>query len=125
MGGNRSSRKGAKGERDIARILSELLGVEVRRMLGAGRHDDIGDLDGLSGWTAQVADRANLGWVLRHKPRECEVQQSRGDTPFGATFVKLPPQPGGKPQEWRVVLTLEQFVEVYDAVERGRSVAVS
>ena len=110
--GKASSRKGAQAERDIAAALSDLLGLPVRRMLGAGRKDDIGDLDGIPNWTIQVANRANLGDTLRHKPIGCERQQENAGTLFGATLMKLPPQPGGKPPEWRVVMTLEQWAVV-------------
>lgn len=114
--GKASSVKGAQAERDLAAKLSEVLGVPVRRMLGAGRKDDIGDLDGIVGWTVQVANRANLGDTIRHKPTGCEHQQSNAGTPYGATIIKLPPQPGGKPQEWRVVMTIDQWASVVAAL---------
>jgi hypothetical protein len=114
--GKASSVKGAKAERDLAAILTQLLNTPVRRMLGAGRSDDIGDLDGVHDWTLQVANRANLGDTIRNKPLEVERQRANAGTPFCASIVKLPPQPGGKPQEWRVVLTLEQFAVIVDAL---------
>lgn len=86
-------------------------------MLGAGRAQDIGDLHGLENFTAQVANwPANTLGALRNKPLACVTQQAHGKTPFGVTFLKLPPQPGGKPPEWRAVQTLEQFAQVYDVL---------
>jgi hypothetical protein len=114
--GKASSVKGAKAERDIASWLSERFGMDIKRMLGAGRAQDVGDLHGLTGFTVQIANRANLGDTLRYKPLDCEVQQGHGGTLFGVTLMKLPPQPGGKPQEWRAVMTLEQFAEVYEVL---------
>jgi len=114
--GNRSASLGAQAERDAAALLSEWLGVAARRMLGAGRKDDVGDIAGVRGFTIQVARRGNLGEVLRHKAKACETQQLNGDTQFGVTLMKLPPLPGGKPPEWRFVMTPDQFAEVYDAL---------
>lgn len=91
--------------------------MDIKRMLGAGRAQDVGDLHGLTGFTVQVANRpGNISGALRSKPLDCEVQQGHGRTPFGVTLMKLPPVPGGKPQEWRAVLTLEQFAEVYEVL---------
>lgn len=38
-----SKRRGDQAERELAKILSDELGVRVRRKLGAGRRDDEGD----------------------------------------------------------------------------------
>lgn len=114
--GKASSVKGAKAERDICAWLSTRLGLDIKRMLGAGRKEDVGDVHGLTGFTVQVANRASLGDVLRYKPLECELQQIHGRTAFGVTLMKLPPVPGGKPQEWRAVMTLEQFCQVWEAI---------
>jgi hypothetical protein len=85
-------------------------------MLGAGRKDDVGDIAGLVGFTVQGADRGALGAVLRHKPLDCEKQQVHGRTPYGVTVMKLPTVAGGKPAEFRVVLTLEQFASIYETL---------
>lgn len=116
--GNISSQRGAQGERDASRLLNDLLfaGIEVvKRKLGAGRAEDTGDLHGLEGFTIQVAARANLGQVLQDKTLECERQQAHAREPFGVTLMKLPPRPG-KPQQWRFVLTPDQFADVYAAL---------
>lgn len=114
---NPSGAKGARAEREIAGILADRIGVDVKRMLGAGRATDVGDLFGLEQFTAQVAfwPHNTLG-ALRAKPIACEIQQAHGNTPFGVSFLKLPPQPGGKPPEWRAVMTLEQFFEIYETL---------
>ena len=112
---NPSGAKGAKAERDVAAWLAERFGYDAKRMLGAGRKEDVGDIHGLPMFTVQVANwPANTLGALRAKPLACETQQGHGGTPFGITFLKLPPRPGGKPAEWRVVLTPEQFAEIYD-----------
>jgi hypothetical protein len=108
---NAAKARGDAAEREVASQLSLLLGVEIRRKLGAGRRDDIGDLDGLDGWVGQVAYRP--GDILRaliDKPAQCELQQARAGTPFGVTFLR---QRGGI---WRAVQTIPQFIEVYRAL---------
>lgn len=112
-----SKRKGDSAELFIADWLTEHLGIPVRRMLGAGRAQDVGDLFGLTNFTAQVANwpHNTLG-ALRHKPLDCEIQQGHGGTPYGVTFLKLPPLPGGKPPVWRAVLTLDQFIQIFEAL---------
>lgn len=115
--GSASSRKGARAEREIAEFLAQRLGIDIKRMLGAGRAQDVGDLFGLEQFTAQVAFwPGNTLGALRAKPLACEIQQAHGNTPFGVTFLKLPPRPGGLPPEWRAVLTLDQFYQVYEVL---------
>jgi hypothetical protein len=115
--GKASSVKGAKAERDAARLLNDPLGIDCERKLGAGRKEDTGDLHGVPGFTVQVANRpSGVAKALRDKPLGCEQQQGHAGEPFGVTMLKLPPQPGGKPQEWRFVMTPAQFAEIYDAI---------
>lgn len=101
--------KGDQAEREIAAILADLIGVTVRRKLGAGRTDDEGDLDGLEGVTVQVAWWPKKGPLraVREKPLECERQRANAGTPLAVTFVRLH---GGT---WRAVLTPEQWATWY------------
>jgi len=84
-------------------ILNDLLGVPARRKLGAGRRDDMGDIDGVPDTCIQVANRKDVAAAVREKPVECERQQARAGDTFGATFIRLR---GG---DYRVVLTPEQW----------------
>lgn len=59
MSGARSRNKGSAGERELARLLSDELGVEVVRRLGQAR-DGGHDLDGLPGWCLEVKRRAKV-----------------------------------------------------------------
>lgn len=104
---NPSKRKGDRAEIEVQGILRDLLGVPARRKLGAGRLDDIGDIDGLPDTVIQVGNIARLSEALREKPRECETQQQRAGATFGATFLRLR---GG---EFRVVMTPEQFATLW------------
>ena len=100
---NPSKRKGDKAELEVQALLQQHLGVPARRKLGAGRQDDMGDIDGVTDTTIQVANRKDVCAAVRAKPLDCEDQQQHAGTTFGATFLRLR---GG---EYRVVLTVEQF----------------
>ena len=102
-----SKRKGDKAELEVQGILQDLLGVPARRKLGAGRKDDMGDIDGVPDTVISVGNISRLSEAIREKPKECEVQQQRAGALFGATFVRLF---GG---EYRVVLTVEQWTTLW------------
>ncbi len=116
---NSSKRKGDRAELEVQGILRDLLGVPARRKLGAGRKDDMGDIDGVPDTVIQVADwPSDTLRAVREKPLECEEQRkrstsdlsySRGLVPatFAATFVRL--RGGG----YRVVMTPEQFAALW------------
>jgi hypothetical protein len=100
-----AKRKGDWAEREIAGILSDLLGFPVRRKLGAGRLDDVGDLDGIPNHVVQAAWWPKKGHLraVREKPIECERQQINAGATFGWAAIRLP---GGI---WRACLTLNQI----------------
>jgi hypothetical protein len=100
---NAAKRRGDDAEREAAAVLSDLLGFTIRRKLGAGRFDDVGDLDGLPQTTVQVAAWSDALRAIRQKPLEVERQRERAGSTFCATLVRLR---GGV---WRVVMTPEQF----------------
>ena len=105
---NPSKLKGDRCELEVQGILRDLLGVPARRKLGAGRKDDVGDIDGVPDTVIQCANRqARFYETIREKPRECEQQQERAGATFGASFIRLR---GG---EYRVVLTPEQFAALW------------
>lgn len=104
---NPSRRKGDRGELEVQGILRDQLGVPARRKLGAGRKDDMGDIDGVPDTVVQVCNRADVTAAVRHKPVEAELQRERAGVTFAATFVRLR---GGV---WRVVLTPEQFATLW------------
>lgn len=104
---SRAKSKGDAAEREIAEMLTLLVGQRVRRKLGAGRLDDTGDLDGLTDTTVQVANWADALRAVREKPLGCETQRLNAGTTFAATAVRLR---GGV---WRIVMTPEQFATWY------------
>lgn len=98
-----SKRKGDRAELEVQGLLRDLLGVPARRKLGAGRLDDMGDIDGVPNTVIQVASYSDIARAIREKVPECEAQQERAGATFGATFVR---RPGGK---YVVVLSPEQW----------------
>jgi hypothetical protein len=100
---NSSKRRGDYAEREAAAILADLLGYPMRRKLGAGRHDDQGDLDGMPATTVQVAAWGDALRAVREKPLDAEQQRTRAHSTFAVTMIRLR---GGV---WRVVLTPDQF----------------
>jgi len=100
---NPQKAKGDRAELEAAELLSQLLGVPVRRKLGAGRADDVGDLDGVPDHIVQVASWTDTAAAARIKPREAETQRDNAGVPHAATLVRFR---GGT---WRVILTPEQW----------------
>lgn len=99
-------RKGDRAEREAATLLSRLLALPVRRLLGAGRTDDKGDLDGIDGWAVQVADWTDLARAVRQKPLDAELQAIHGGQRHGAALIRLR---GG---EFRIVMTPETWATI-------------
>ena len=98
-----SKRKGDAAEFEAAAVLADELGFAVRRKLGAGRLDDVGDLDGMPDTVVQVAAWGDVLRAVRAKPNAAERQLDRAGATFAATMVRLR---GGV---WRVELTPDQF----------------
>jgi hypothetical protein len=105
--GNPQKRRGDRAEREAAELLHTLLGYPTRRKLGAGRQDDTGDIDGIPNLTIQVADWAATARAAVEKPPAASVQAANAGTRHAITMVRFR---GGK---WRVVLTPEQFAELW------------
>lgn len=101
-----SKNKGDKAERELAALISDQLGVEIRRKLGAGRTDDEGDLEGLPQWTIECKNVANLADALREGVDDSTREQRNARTPFGVAFIRVR---GGR---WYAVQSVEQWATV-------------
>jgi hypothetical protein len=101
-----SKRKGDRAEREAATLLTRLLAHPVRRLLGAGRTDDHGDLDGIDGWAVQVADWTDLARAVRQKPLDAELQAAHAGQRHGAALIRLR---GG---EFRIVMTPQTWATI-------------
>jgi hypothetical protein len=95
---NPAKRKGDKAELEVQGIIRDLLGIPARRKLGAGRADDMGDIDGVDDTCIQVVSYSDIVRAIGEKLPECVAQQERMGATFGATFVR-----------YVVVLTPEQW----------------
>lgn len=107
---NPQKAKGDSAEREAAELLTRLTGFSVRRKLGAGRQDDVGDLDGIPDHAVQVANWADTAAAARIKPRGAQAQADNAGASFAATLVRFR---GGT---WRVVLTVEQWAAYLKAI---------
>lgn len=107
-----SKRKGDRAELEVQTILRDLLGFPARRLLGAGRKDDVGDIGCIPSTVIQVVNWQNVAAAVREKPVEADRQLEHARTmdpgvTFAATFVRLR---GG---DYRVVLTPEQWASLW------------
>jgi hypothetical protein len=100
---NRAKAKGDRAELEVQGLIRDLTGYPARRKLGAGRLDDMGDIDGVPDTVIQVVSYKDIARAIREKLPECEAQQALARATFGATFVR---RPGG---EYAVVLSVEQW----------------
>ena len=104
---NPAKAKGDRAELEVQELLRTLLGVPARRMLGAGRLDDVGDIDGVPRTVVQVANYRDLSRALREKVDACPAQQERAGADFGVCFLR---RPGGR---YVVAMTPEQFAALW------------
>lgn len=101
-----AKRKGDQAEREACARIHDELGYRARRMLGAGRLDDEGDIEGVPDHAIQVCDWADKSRALREKPLQAEAQRLNARHAHAATFIRLH---GG---DFRVVLTVEQWANL-------------
>jgi hypothetical protein len=98
-----AKRKGDAAELEVARIIADLTGWNVRRKLGAGRADDTGDLHGIPDTTVQVKNYVDVARAIREGLNELEVQCANAGTTFAVLLVR---RRGGK---WAAVMPIEMF----------------
>jgi len=104
---NTAKAKGDRAELEVQELLRDMLGIPARRKLGAGRADDMGDIDGVPDTCIQVANYTDVTRALREKVDPCAVQQERMGATFGATFIR---RRGGR---YLVAMTPDQFAALW------------
>lgn len=93
---NPAKNKGDKAERDAVRYLQEqcadLCLPKAKRMLGAGRAEDVGDLYVFADTAIQVRayKMESLGTAVRSSARDSVIQAGHGDMDFGLGLVPFP-----------------------------------
>ena len=113
----RAKAKGDRAERELAELLTLETGYEIRRALGAGRLDDIGDMDGMPHTVIQCANYADTSRASLQKPRDAEMQRWHAKKKFAVSMVRY------RGANWRAVMTIQQFWKILKAaiwaVENG------
>lgn len=102
MNGRAAKAKGVRAEQEVAKLIHDLLGVDVRRTL-AGHADDVGDLSGLNDTTIEVKNLKDVSDACREGVNELVKEQANAGTTFAACFVR---RRGG---QFYVVMTPEQW----------------
>jgi hypothetical protein len=102
-----AQRKGDTAEREIAKILSDQLGVTVRRKLGAGRMDDEGDIEGLADTCVEIKSYRDIVRGLNEGLNDSVREQANAGTTHGVAFIR---RPGGR---WFAALTVEQYCTLW------------
>jgi hypothetical protein len=91
---NASKNKGDQAEREAAMVLNalaaDLMAGAARRKLGAGRRDDIGDLDAFVDVTIQVKAYADPVRALREAVNGAKEQANRSGTRWNVGMSPLP-----------------------------------
>ncbi|MCU6479080.1 hypothetical protein [Arthrobacter sp. A2-55] len=90
---NSSKEKGDRYEREavpvFAHLLPEFVVKKPRRMLGAGRQDDVGDLAVLPDVAIQVRALVNMGKAVRTSSADAVSQAANGDMPYSLGVVPV------------------------------------
>lgn len=100
---NPSQRKGSRAELEAARLLSDLLGYDVKRALGAGRAEDVGDLFGIPETVIQVKNFKSIARAVTEARDGAEQQARNAGVPFRTGMVR---HPGGA---WTMCMSPEAF----------------
>tara|TARA_R110000822_G_scaffold16486_2_gene56001 strand:- start:225 stop:569 length:345 start_codon:yes stop_codon:yes gene_type:complete len=111
---NPNKRKGDRAELQLAKQLTEILETPIRRMLGAGRADDIGDLDGMPTTAIQVKHWRDITSAIREGITQLQEQQKNKQAPDGVLFIKH------SKHGWLAVTTLEQWGRSENERQRGQ-----
>lgn len=103
MGGKMSREKGARGEREVAKILSESLSLDISRTPRSGAWEHAkGDLYGVP--------RFNVEVKLQERTRVDEwYKQSEGDAKEDEIPLLIYRR---NREQWKVVMSLDNFVEI-------------
>lgn len=104
---NSQKRKGSAFERDVVSYLRANGHPYAERSYGAGRPDDVGDIDGLPGWTLELKNHRALelsAWIT-----EAERERENGRRRFAAVVFKRRNKPVG---DAYVLLSLSTFAEL-------------
>jgi hypothetical protein len=107
---NSQKNKGDEGEREVQALLRDLLGrPNIRRALGAGRKDDVGDIDGVPQTAVQVAWWGKWTEAINIKLPDVERQRKNKRVRFAVVFIRR----SRNAIPWIVVQTPEQWCKMH------------
>jgi hypothetical protein len=101
------ARKGSTFERSVATYLRENGHRHCERAYGAGRPADVGDFNGIVGWTLECKNHRSIdlaGWI-----DEAEAERANGKRGFAAVIAK---RRGKATAQSYVVMSLATFARV-------------
>jgi hypothetical protein len=101
------ARKGGQFERDVVSFLKANGFPHAERSYGAGRPDDVGDIDGVVSWCLELKNHKSLdlaGWS-----NEAETERRNGRARFAAVIFKRRSKPVSQSY---VLMSLETFAAV-------------
>jgi len=102
---NPKKRKGDDAERQLAKTLTVLLQKPMRRTLGAGRKDDIGDIDGIDDTAIQVKHWQDITAAITQGIGQLARQQNNKKAAHGVLFIKH------RKHGWLAVTTITEWAE--------------
>jgi len=100
---NSNKRKGDRAERELATLLTVLLHKPMRRTLGAGRKDDIGDIDGIDDIVIQVKHWQDITAAITQGIGQLARQQGNKKATHGVLFIKH------RKHGWLAVTTITEW----------------
>jgi hypothetical protein len=113
MARNSAKDKGDRGEREVQELLRDLLKrPTIRRALGAGRLDDVGDIDGVPNTVVQVAWWKDVLAAINTKTVSVEAQRRNARRLFAVSFIRMR-------KGWIVVQTPEQWERLHRYAQIG------
>lgn len=104
---NAAKRKGSAYERECVAFLKANGHPNAERAYGAGRRDDVGDIDGIEDLTIECKNQKAL--ALAAWMEELATEQANKRTRFGCLFIKR--RNRGVADSY-VVMSLEQFASL-------------
>jgi hypothetical protein len=114
---NRSGAKGSDAEREVQALLRRLMKrPQIRRALGAGRQDDVGDIDGVPHTAIQVKWLASPLKAINEGINQIEQQRLNRRVRFGVVFVR---RTRVRVHPWIVVMTPEMFARIHKYAVMG------
>lgn len=106
--------KGSQWERDIAKYFNERGYPEVERRYGAGATLDKGDINGVKDTVVEAKNVAKI--TLSTIVDEALLEQKNAKKRFGVSIIK---RRNKNVKEAYVVMTLEQYVDLYSFYEKN------